>query len=231
MILQPLDQIERVQPVALGQRLHPPPQLVRCERPLRERDDIGDDRKGGTPAALFSSRFAPFAGRQESRPSVGERHQRLEPVADHVEVRQLVLEGQDFPVGEEQGSEMGDGRWELGVSTTPISDLRSPISGSQPRFQILLKLFLGAQRLGDNQQRATGKPTLEQGGNGGLRGSRHTGQRQCAALLDALAQGLHRGSFNQGLDDAGNRALRLGGQSGANVAGKAAGVKTRRPTR
>ena len=114
----------------------------------------------------------------------------------------------------------------MGRSNQPIFHLRTSISDSQPGFEVLLKLFLRAQRLGHDEDRTVGKPPLKQRGDEGLRGSRHARQRQCAALLDALTQGLHSGSFNQELNDSGaNRVGRLGCQSAPNVAGKPQPVK------
>lgn len=85
LFLEPFDEIQRVAGIAPGKRTNPVGQSVATERQLLEGGHRGDDRT------------LPLLG-------IGQRHEGFQALTHDVDVRQLLLGGQDVPGREKPGA-------------------------------------------------------------------------------------------------------------------------------
>lgn len=85
----------------------------------------------------------------------------------------------------EDGGWSGGGRWTLDCGFDP-----------RPRFQILLKVFLRLEVVGDDDDGAVGKHLAQQRSKEWLGCRRQSRNGQRAARLQSPGKGLHGGSFS-----------------------------------
>ena len=85
LLFEPFHKVERIEMLTFLKRSHLAPEIIRMKRSLKESCDIGHDER-----------------RAFVRLRIRERDKRLEPIADHISVRQLRFVGQDFPRGIEK---------------------------------------------------------------------------------------------------------------------------------
>ena len=158
--LQPFDQIQRVGLIALLQAAGAALQFRGRQRLFQQRGNAGHDQPG------LGNRIG------------GQRHQRFQPVADHINMRQTRLVGRHLPGRVEECRRGCRGGGEL----------------SQPGLEVLREDLLCFQVLGDDDDGAPGEQEPEQRGHERVGGGTHRVQRQRYPLLHAFAQGLHGGS-------------------------------------
>ena len=72
----------------------------------------------------------------------------------------------------------------------------------QPGVYVLLKGLLGLEAVGDDDERALRKLTVNRGGEKGPGGWTDAGTKQCAALLQSPGKGLHGGSLREAVEQA-----------------------------
>ena len=168
LVLEPLDEVERVDAVAKLEAAKPVFQFGRGEGPLQQPDTGGDDDRagrGGVCAGLSA---------------LGQVDEGLEPFAQHVGVRQSGLVRQDIPSREKLrrlGQALGQ--------------------GGQPRLEFLMELLLKFAGGADDHHRPTLGEMGQNRRRKGPSALADAVERQHSSLFRAFEEGLQSGSFAQ----------------------------------
>jgi hypothetical protein len=193
LFLQPFDQIQRVNTVAVLKHAGVGAEENRREGELEERGNACHHDCGFPPSLYFGAASWIAAGGL-----ISERDERFKAVADRVSVRQFAVVRENIPPWVKQWSRV-ESRTRIRSPTFDFfwpSTLGSQLSTlhRQPRRDVLFKTFLRLQIPGDDNNGSMGKKFAEQHGEKWLGTPGDAGAGQHSAILHALREGSHSGS-------------------------------------